>query len=94
METDLDQATAMSLQGNGGMANVLRKYKHDPPYLEPQDRTYSDVLRGKQTFIVVTPVYGAQLNGQDMEFTATLFFDRGNFRGPIELDSRPRRARE
>jgi hypothetical protein len=50
------------------------------------------VLGGKQTFVVVTPVYGVQLDGQDMEFTATLFFDRGRLRGPIELDSRPRQS--
>jgi hypothetical protein len=60
-------------------------------HLEPQDRSFSDVLRGHQTYTVVAPVYGVPLNGQDMEFTATLFFERGGFRGPIELDSRQRR---
>lgn len=93
METDLEQATALSSQNNGGMANILRKYKHDPPFLEPQERTYSDVLRGMQTFVVVTPVEGVQLDGEDMEFTATLYFERGRLRGPLELDSRPRPSR-
>jgi hypothetical protein len=83
----------MSRSG-GGMARVLSKYEHDAPYLEPHSRSLADMLRGKQTFTVVTPVYGVQLNRQDMEFTATLFFERGNFMGPIELDSRPRQARE
>jgi len=78
----------------GGMGRVLRKYQHDPPYVEPHRRSLTDVLLGRQTFTVVAPVYGPHLDGQAMDYTATMFFERGKFRGPIELDSRPKRKRD
>jgi hypothetical protein len=77
-----------------GMARVLSKYEHDAPYLEPHSRSLASTLLGIQTFTVVVPVIDEKLDGHDMEFTATLFFERGHFRGPIELDSRFRKPRE
>jgi hypothetical protein len=74
----------------GGMGEVLRKYKHETPYLEAHSRSLSEILRGTQTFTVVLPVIGPRLNGQDMEFTATLYVTRGRLRGPLELNSRPK----
>jgi hypothetical protein len=78
----------------GGMGRVLREYKHDPPYLEPHSRSLADVLLGRQTFTVVAPVHDPHLDGQPIDFTATMFFERGKFKGPIELDSRPNRKRD
>lgn len=89
MATEPEKAAPTS-----GMAGVLSKHEHDSPYVEPHARSAAEVLGGKQTFTVVVPVIGPKLNGCEMEFTATLFFERGQFRGPIELDSRPRRPRE
>lgn len=93
METDPARAQAMSKSG-GGMAGVLLKYQHDAPYLEPHPRSISDVLRGNQTFTVAVPVIGPKLDGREMEFTATLFFEGGSFRGPIELRPRPQKILE
>ena len=78
----------------GGMGRVLRKYEHDPPYLEPHSRSLAEVLLGKQTFTVVTPVHGPTLDGQTMDFTATMSFERGTFKGPMLLDSRSKRRRD
>jgi hypothetical protein len=84
-----DQAESMSPQS--GMWNVLRKYAHDRPYLEPQPRSLADVMAGRQIFTVVVPTHQKQGSGT-LEFTGTLFVTRGALRGPIELDSRERAA--
>jgi hypothetical protein len=78
----------------GGMGSVMRKYKHDAPYLEPHSRSALEILKGTQTFTVVLPTYDVHKDGQEIDYTATLFATRGNLKGPIELDSRPKRRRK
>ena len=89
MASSPEQAEAMS--GRSGMWNVLRKYPHDRPYLEPQSRSFADVVTGRQVFTVVVPTHEKQ-GGDTLEFTGTLFVTRGALRGPIELDTRERKA--
>jgi hypothetical protein len=92
MGTDIEEAE--KINSLGGTGRVLREYKHDPPYLEPHSRSLAEVLLGKQTFTVVTPLHGPRRNGREVEFTATMFFNRGKFKGPVELNQRPKRKRE
>lgn len=85
MATEPDQAEEMS--GPSGMWTVLAKYDHDPPYYEVQPRSLKDMLLGKQVFTIVVPTHEKEGEG-NLEFTGTLFFERGELKGPIELDSR------
>ena len=87
MASSPEEAEAMS--GHSGIWNVLRKHPHDPPYLEPQSRSITAVVMGRQIFTVVIPTYEKQGDGT-LEFTGTLFVTRGALKGPIELDARER----
>jgi len=87
MATAPDRAEKMS--PFSGMWRVMRERGHDRPYLEPHSRSLADILRGSQTFTVVLPVVG-----MEDDLIGTLHFEQGTLRGPIELDSRPKRTRE
>src|SRR5689334_23322853 len=82
MADDPDKAEAMS--GQSGMWAVLRKYEHGRPYFEARPRSLADTLYGKQAFTIVLPTDRPMEDGV-MEFTGTLFVERGKLRGPIEL---------
>lgn len=92
MESDPDRAQIMS--PDSGMWRVLRDDEHGTPYLEPHSQSIADVLRAKQTFTVVLPVAGMHLDGIETDLIGTLFFERGQFTGPIELDARPKKSRD